>query len=46
MNGREVPVEMSQVRVMVDPGNGTPMRFSEDGCDSHCLSPGSLLGVG
>ena len=42
-NGREVPVEMSQRRVMVDPGNGTAMRFSEDdGWDFHCWSSGSV----
>ena len=42
-NGREVPVEMSQTRVMVDPGNGTAMRFSEDdGWDFHCWSSESV----
>ena len=42
-NGREVPVKMSQRRVMVDPGNGTAMRFSEDdGWDFHCWSSGSV----
>ena len=30
-NGREFPVEMSQMRVVLDPGRGTAVRVREEG---------------
>ena len=41
-NGRELPVEVSQMRVVSEPGRGTAVSLSEaDGRDSHSCTSGS-----